>query len=71
MDYPAFTPFSDENIDGHMLFGMEGRDCRTTIVNGKVLYRDREFVAFDEERIDAWTLEQAKKLWGTLNDRTY
>ena len=71
MDYPVFTPFSDENIDGHMLFGMMGKNCRTTIVNGQVLYKDREFVAFDEERINAWTLEQSKKLWGDLNHRTY
>ena len=71
MDYPVFTPFSDENVDGHMLFGMMGKNCRTTIVNGKVLYKDREFVAFDEERINAWTLEQSKALWGTLNERAY
>ncbi len=71
MDYNPFTPFSDENIDGHMLFGMMGKNCRTTIVNGKVLYKDREFVAFDEEKINAWTMEQSKKLWGTLNDRAY
>ena len=30
MDYKPFTPFSDENIDGHMIFGMEGKNCRTT-----------------------------------------
>ncbi len=71
MDYPVFTPFSGDNIDGHMLFGMMGKNCRTTIVNGRVLYKDREFVAFDEERINAWTLEQSKKLWGTLNNRSY
>ena len=71
MDYPAFTPFSDENIDGHMLFGMMGKNCRTTIVNGRVLYQDRVFVAFDEERINAWTLEQARGLWSELNGRAY
>ncbi|MDY2777912.1 MAG: putative aminohydrolase SsnA [Collinsella sp.] len=71
MDYPRFTPLSGENIDGHMLFGMMGRSCRTTIVNGRVLYRDRAFVDLDEERVNAWTLEQSKKLWGTLNDRVY
>ena len=71
MDYKPFTPFSAENIDGHMLFGMEGRNCRTTIINGKVLYKDREFVGIDEERINAWTMEQSKKLWGELNHRTY
>ena len=71
MDYKPFTPFSDENIDGHMLFGMMGKNCRTTIVNGKVLYKDREFVGIDEERINAWTLEQSRKLWGSLNNREY
>ena len=71
MDYKPFTSFSDENIDGHMLFGMMGKNCRTTIINGKVLYKDREFVGIDEERINAWTMEQSKKLWGALNHRVY
>ena len=71
MDYKPFTPFSDENIDGHMLFGMMGKNCRTTIINGKVLYKDREFVGIDEERINDWTMEQSKKLWGALNHRVY
>jgi cytosine/adenosine deaminase-related metal-dependent hydrolase len=66
MDYPVFTPFSEANADGHILFGMMGRSCRTTIVNGRVLYRDRTFVDIDEARINAWTLEQAKALWGAL-----
>ena len=67
MDYKPFTPFSEENVDGHMLFGMMGKNCRTTIINGKVLYRDREFVGIDEEKINAWTFEQADKLWKSLN----
>ncbi len=71
MDYKPFTPFSDENIDGHMLFGMMGKNCRTTVINGRVLYRDREFVNIDEDAINAWTMEQSKKLWGQLNNRTY
>ncbi|SBW10920.1 putative chlorohydrolase/aminohydrolase [uncultured Eubacteriales bacterium] len=71
MDYKPFTPFSEKNIDGHMLFGMMGKNCRTTIINGKVLYKDREFVNIDEDRINAWTMDQSKKLWGTLNNCTY
>ena len=67
MDYPVFTPFSDENADGHILFGMMGRSCRTTIINGRVLYKDRAFVDIDEERLNAWTLEQSRALWGALN----
>ncbi len=71
MDYHPFTPFSDENIDGHMLFGMMGKNCRTTVINGRVVYKDREFVDLDEEKINSWTMEQSKKLWGELNHRTY
>ena len=71
MDYKPFTPFSAENIDGHMLFGMMGKNCRTTIINGKVLYKDREFVGIDEDKINAFCMEQSKKLWGELNHRTY
>lgn len=71
MDYKPFTPFDHANIDGHMLFGMMGKNCRTTVINGKVVYKDREFVGIDEDRINAWTMEQSKKLWGELNHRTY
>ena len=39
MDYKPYTPFSDENIDGHMIFGMTGRQCQTTIAAGQVLMR--------------------------------
>ena len=71
MDYKPFTPFSEANVDGHMLFGMMGKNCRTTIINGRLLYKDREFVDIDEEAINAWTMEQSKKLWGALNHREY
>ena len=71
MDYKPFTPFSDENIDGHMIFGMTGRQCQTTIAAGKVLMRDRELVGIDEEAENAHILEAAKKLCGDLNHRTY
>lgn len=70
-DYPAPTPLGADNIDGHILFGVEGHDCRTTIVNGRVVYRDREFVDCDKEKIDAFVMQQAKELWGELNGRAY
>lgn len=70
-DYPAPTPLGADNIDGHILFGVEGHDCRTTIVNGRVVYRDREPVDCDKEKIDAFVMQQAKELWGELNGRAY
>ena len=71
MDYKLFTPFSDANIDGHMIFGMTGRQCQTTIGNGKVLMLDRELQGIDEEAVNAHILEEAKKLWGALNHCEY
>ena len=71
MDYRPFTPFSDKNIDGHMIFGMTGRQCQTTIANGRVLMLDRQLVGIDEEAENAHILEAAKKLWGELNHETY
>lgn len=71
MDYKPFTPFSDANIDGHMIFGMTGRQCQTTIGNGKVLMLDRELQGIDEEAVNAHILEEAKKLWGALNHCEY
>ena len=64
MDYKPFTPFSDENIDGHMLFGMTGRQCQTTIINGKMLMQDREFVGIDEEAVNAHILESSQEAVG-------
>jgi putative selenium metabolism protein SsnA len=71
MDYKPFTPFLPENIQGHILFGLEGKNCRTTIINGKLLYEDRKFVEADEEALNAWIMEESKKLWGSLNNRIY
>ena len=71
MDYKPFTPFSDANIDGHMLFGMTGRQCQTTMINGKILMKDRVLTEIDEEAVNAHILESSKRLWGKLNHCTY
>ncbi|MCI8524515.1 MAG: putative aminohydrolase SsnA [Oscillospiraceae bacterium] len=71
MDYKPFTPFSDANIDGHMLFGMTGRQCQTTIIGGDLKMLDRQLVGVDEEAVNAHILEESKKLWGELNHTTY
>ena len=71
MDYKPFTPFSEENIDGHMLFGMTGRQCQTTMINGRILMRDRVLTEIDEGAVNAHILESSKRLWGRLNHREY
>ncbi|MBQ3200783.1 MAG: amidohydrolase family protein, partial [Clostridia bacterium] len=67
MDYKPFTPFGAENIDGHIIFGMAGRQCETTMCAGKLLMKDRELVGIDEEAINAKTLEVSRDLWKRVN----
>lgn len=71
MDYKPFTPFGRDNIDGHMIFGMTGRQCETTMCNGRLLMKDRQLIGIDEEAVNARTLEVSKKLWGRLNHCEY
>ena len=66
-DYRPFTPFSEANADGHMIFGFQGHNCIHTIVNGRVLMKDREFVCCDEEQINRRVYDAACRLWGELN----
>lgn len=66
-DYRPFTPFSDANVDGHMIYGFQGKMCTHTVINGKLLMKDRELVAADEHAIYSRVYEAASKLWGELN----
>jgi len=52
-DYDPLTPMSAGNCDGHVLFGMSGRSIVTTIINGVVKMKDREFVGIDPGAIMA------------------
>lgn len=67
MDYKPFTPFSGDNVDGHMLFGMTGRQCETTMCNGKLLMKDRQLIGIDEEAVNANITELSQKLWQNIN----
>ena len=67
MDYKPFTPFSADNVDGHMIFGMTGRQCETTMCAGRLLMKDRRLLGIDEEAVNARILEAAEKLWRRIN----
>lgn len=69
MAYDPLTPLSADNINGHMLFGMNGRDVVTTVGNGKVLMKDRTLLGIDEEKIMAECRVQSKALWTAINSR--
>ena len=67
MDYKDFTPFSGNNVDGHMIFGMTGRQCEFTMCAGRILMENRQLVGIDEEAVNARIKEESIRLWKSLD----
>lgn len=67
MDYDPPTHLDANNINGHILFGMVGRDVVTTIGNGKVLMKDKEVKVIDVEEAMAKCREESAKLHKSIN----
>jgi putative selenium metabolism protein SsnA len=63
VDYHAPTPLTEGNLPWHILFGLEHSMVTTTIVDGKILMRDRELLTLDEADIAAKAREVAPKVW--------
>jgi putative selenium metabolism protein SsnA len=63
LDYQAPTPVTAGNLAWHILFGVDGEHVATTIVNGRVLMRDRRLLTLDQERIHAEARQLAGSLW--------
>lgn len=67
VDYNPPTQLDASNINGHILFGMTGRDIVTTVANGRVLMKDREIKVIDVEEAMAKCREESAKLWHSIN----
>ena len=67
VDYNPPTQLDASNINGHILFGMTGRDVVTTVANGRVLMKDREIKVIDVEEAMAKCREEPAKLWHSIN----
>jgi putative selenium metabolism protein SsnA len=63
VDYKGPTPVNEHTINSHILFGVSGRYVDTTIINGRIIMKERELVTVDEEALMAKSREQAQKLW--------
>ena len=66
-DYDPLTPMIAENCDSHILFGMSGRSIVTTIINGVVRMKDKEFIDIDAAAILAKCRERAAALALRIN----
>ena len=67
VDYNPPTQLDASNINGHILFGMTGRDVVKTVANGRVLMKDREIKVIDVEEAMAKCREESAKLWHSIN----
>jgi len=67
VDYNPLTPLNKDNINSHILFGMTGRNVITTMINGKILMKDRQLLCIDEEKAMAETRKAAQNLWNSIN----
>lgn len=66
VDYKAPTPLNESNINGHLLFGISGRNVDITIINGKIVMDERILIGIDEEEITSKSVELAQKVWSRI-----
>lgn len=67
IDYNNLTELNENNINGHILFGMNGGLVNTTICNGNILMRNRKLTKIDEEAAYSKIREESSKLWKKIN----
>ncbi len=64
LDYDPITPLNENNVLGHIVFGIAEANVTTTISNGKILWHNYQFEDFiDQHQINKHSRELAKKLW--------
>lgn len=67
VDYDPLTPMNENNINSHILFGMNGYSVTTTICNGEILMRDRKLLHIDKKKVMEESRKQAADLWQRVN----
>ena len=63
VDYHPFTPLTAGNLAWHIVFGFEASMVTTTMVDGRILMRDRKLTTLDEGAIAAEALALAPGVW--------
>jgi putative selenium metabolism protein SsnA len=58
VDYQPFTELNKNNLPWHIVFGFRDGMVTTTIVNGKIIMKNRKLALLDEEEI----IKEAKKV---------
>ncbi len=70
VDYRPFTPMTAGNLAWHVLFGFEASMVTTTMVDGRILMRDRQLLTLDERAVMEAALELAPEVWHRFTAQT-
>lgn len=65
-DYLPPTPLLAENVAGHIAFGLGANSVHSVMVNGVMIYENRQF-SFDCEPIFKEAQKVAKKMWARMD----
>jgi cytosine/adenosine deaminase-related metal-dependent hydrolase len=63
LEYSSPTPVNKDNICGHIIFGINSSAITDTIINGKIVMKDRILKFIEEEELFSKSRELAQKLW--------
>jgi len=63
VDYHPYTPMTSGNLPWHIVFGFHSSMITMTMVDGKVLMKDRELLTLDEDKIASEALQNAPGVW--------
>lgn len=67
VEYDPQTPMETGNLNGHILFGMSGRQVRHTVIAGETRLKDFAPVDIDAPAVYAACRETAAGLWARIN----
>lgn len=68
LDYDPYTAFEPGNFWGHLLFGMRGGQVRHSVVDGRVVMRDRKVLGLDEPALRQRARELSREVWTRFRD---
>jgi len=54
---------TEQNLGGHILFGLTGRSVDSTMIGGRFIMKERVMQTVDEARILAQSRAQAADFW--------
>lgn len=63
VDYHPYTDLNAGNLPWHIIFGFRDSMVTTTMVDGKILMKDRKLTTLDETEISALARERSVKAW--------